>query len=323
MALKHSLTKTGLLLAALFSFSAHALPIHETFFVQGVPGADTLDRWSALPGTRSYTFQLDAPYPSDFDLISQIKGADHIQVEVTSYPIAQDIAGWKKLVDQGVELIALNAGLPTPTEIDVLNTIGFSKLIIIMTGFPGEAQAAQLANLTIPTTFTSVTSIYPRLVERPAFLAIPASIPLTFVTDYWPWYVHMDVLNMLPQTKRLRIRGMMPPEQELPYLRNIKTLQGVVVETDYDVPDSESWARLNGIPTTWALTQVAPSQEALNAFAIAGEARRISIDQDWALTAEERARLEKSGLAVEWIHTPPYSFYSLGNSLHGRSTLHY
>ncbi|MGK5088650.1 hypothetical protein WDW86_13915 [Bdellovibrionota bacterium FG-2] len=321
MELTRSLTKTCLgvcaILSALFSLAAHALPIHETFFVQGVPGSATLDSWSALPGTRSYTFQFTTPYPEDLNLISQIKGADHIQIEIEVYPMAQDMMGWKKLADQGVELIALNTGLPTPSEIEMLNTIGFSKLIIIMTGFPTEAQAAQLAKLQIPVSLTMVTSMYPRLIERPSLLAIPSSVPLTFVTDYWPWYVHMDVLNMLPHAKRLRVRGMMPPEQELPYLRNIKPLLGAVVETTYDVPDAETWKRLSGIPTTWALTQVVPSQEALKAFATIGESRRISIDQDWQITPEERTRLEKSGVPVEWIHTPPYSFgYSFGNSLH-------
>jgi hypothetical protein len=287
----------------LFAQSAQALIPHQTFYFQGVPPLEQIQAWSSLPGTRSYLFDVSEPTSTELELIGRLRGADRLQIEVARFPGEDSLPAWTRLAAQGVDFIGLGSGLPTEDEVRRLNEARFSHLLFAMSYFPGIEDASRLKALKASVSLTFVTRAYPRYDDKPGLLAIPPAIPLLFVTDYWPMYTHMDVLNLLPQPRRLRVSGMMPPEESLPYLRHIDRLMGVEVET-YDDPGAGEWKKMEGLPLGWTSKGHVPSSEALQSFSENG-GRKLVIDQDAALTPQELQRLESSPLAVEWVHTAP------------------
>jgi hypothetical protein len=96
----------------------------------------------------------------------------------------------------------------------------------------------------------------------------------------------------------------MPTPESLPYLAAIRRLESIAVETYFD-PSAEEWAHLAfARDLRWTAIAHVPTAEALRAFAVhpSGSVRSLLIDRDIALESAERARLEASGLPVEWIH---------------------
>jgi len=199
--------------------------------------------------------------------------------------------------------VALDAGMPTPAEIARLNRIHFSRITIVLQGFPGDAEASNLQTLKAPVSLTMVTQYYPKYEDRPTFDRMPAATPLLFVTDYWPWYAHMDVFNLMKQPIRLRVNDIFPDPAELDYLHNIQRLGRIEVQTSSDPPSADVWSAFGDKPVHWLAHEWVPTAEALHAFAGAG--RRLTIDQDWDLTAEQKTLLQAQPFAVEWLHQAP------------------
>jgi hypothetical protein len=293
---------------------AFAAPIHETIYSMGSPTEDQIAQWSSLPGPtgpqgsggRGFLFQIADPYATDLRTIAQLRGADRIQVEVSRFPNEDTVAAWSDLASKGVELISYRAFFPTDGEIERLNRSGFSKVVIVAEGYPDPDTAARMSQLKAQLSITFAPRAYPRLIDMPGLAAIPSAIPLLFALDYWPWYTHMDVLNMLPHAKRLRVvGGSFPTEESLPYLKNIHSLSDVTVELTNE-PDPAEWRKFGTLPVTWSSRGITPGVDALNAYtrsAPTGSTRRLIVDNDLPLTHSERAAIESAPLtSAEWIH---------------------
>ncbi len=301
-------TRLLVLFAALHSSVALAQPIHETFIFSGLPQEDQIDEWSALPGTRAYIFQamgrLD-PDSISLRALDRLRGADRIQVEVSRYPGEDTLEAWRLLASHGVELVVIGSGLPTDDEIRRLNEGHFTRLILVSTAYPGPEEGKRLEQLNAEVSLSFPTRVYPRFMDKDGLLAVPAQIPLLIATDYWPSYTHMDLFNLLPHAVRLRVADLLPHEEDVQYLLNIKRLRDVDLTTDFD-PTPEEWRRLGSLRTQWTVKNRVPSESSLSDFkqgrALAPTLSLI-IDQDQPLDASDRAMLERQPFAVEWIHS--------------------
>ncbi|HLD99672.1 MAG TPA: hypothetical protein VJB59_05395 [Bdellovibrionota bacterium] len=285
--------------------------IHESFVFSGTPTSDLIAQWSALPGTRSYLFQLPNPSPEELRALAVLRGADLLQIEASSYPDRDTLDSWKLLARHGVQFIAFDLQLPTAEQLELLNEIGFSRLIFLLSYIPDLEESARLAELRAPFSITFAGASYPRYDDKIFLLAIPKTVPLTFAASYWPWYSHMDLFNMLPHAQKLQIIGAFPSDDHLPYLQNIRGLREIVVETDFEPSDPEIWKKMaTGSDQTmnrtikWISKDRVPTKQALDAFAETGSVR-LTIDQDYDLSEEERTRLTESAIPVEWVHAAP------------------
>jgi hypothetical protein len=290
---------------------AHAQVPHETLYYQGIPTDDLVALWSTLPGSKSFVLNIGGADASLLEPLARLRGADRILVETDQYPNPSSVAAWKRLAGQGVEfaLLGERAGMPTEDEVQRLNEAGFARCLFAIGYLPGPAESKRLDALRCRLALTFAVSAYPRFVDKEGLAAIPARVPTLYSTDYWPSYTHMDTLNLLPHRKRLRVRDSFPPTDTLPYLFNIQKLDSVEIDTSFDAQASD-WAPLAPLSLTWSSVGHVPSARALADFARAPTAdgaapHRLVIDSDLEWTADERARVEASPLAVEWIHAAP------------------
>jgi hypothetical protein len=283
---------------------ALALPIRETFYWPRPPTKELIAKWSSLPGKRGYVFKLDFPHSGELETILKLRNAESLLLEVSQFPSEDAVAIWTKLAAQGAVLVGLDAGLPTEDEIARLNRIGFTRITLILTSTPNPEESARLAKLRAQLTLNFAVRAYPKFMDKPAFMAIPPNTPLVFSTDYWPWYTHMDLFNLLPHPIRLRVRGMFPPDASVEYLRNIHRLEQVTVETDFDAPYDSDWDKFGLIPVRWLSRDWVPSPAGLAAFERSGPNRSLNIDTDRPLSPTERRRLDASLVPVEWVHSP-------------------
>jgi hypothetical protein len=311
MRLADLLARTSPLITAfllnLLSSSAQAQIPHETLYFEGLPTDDLVALWSTQPGTRSYVIRAGTVYGEELKPLARLRGADRILVEVDHYPsesgaVALEI--WRKLAGQGVEFVMMGHqdGFPTSQEIETLNSAGFSRCTFAIPYLPSPEEGKRLGRLTCKLSLTFAVRAYPKYTDREGLASVPEQVPLLFSTDYWPWYTHMDTFNLLPHRKRLRVADSLPTDESLPYLKGIRLLDDVQLSTRFDVTASD-WSRLSGLPLTWQTQGHVPSQEALAAFAAVG--RKLIIDSDLPLTTEERDRLARSPLPVEWISAAP------------------
>lgn len=304
-----SLYGLALGLSALISPAASAATPHETFYFEGTPTPDQVSLWSSYPGTRSYTINAGDASGQLLEPLALLKNADRIQVEVQNYPTEDSLPEWKALASQGIQLVILGkVGLPTDDEARRLNATGVEHCLFVLDYYPDEIEAKRLAQLQCHVSLTFAMAAYPKYEDKPGLAAIPESIPLLFATDYWPSYTHMDVLNLLPHAKSLRVLGMLPPDEQVQYLRGIKKLESVQLNIEFD-PETADWKKFDGLPLVWTSQNHVPAQTALDAFGRSDgrSLRKLIIDNDTPLTPEERDRIEKSAVPVEWIHQAPYS----------------
>ena len=267
-----------LLMTALFHTgisNTQAGQLHETFFVESSPNSNEIQNWSKLPGTRNFIFRLSAPSQAELGIIEKLERSSLLQLESTTYPEHGQINAWKALARKGAQFIGLDLQLPTEDEISILNEIGFSRIIFILTYIPDMDEGIRLGHIRTPVSITFAMNSYPRYDDKELLLAIPKTIPLTFTAGYWPGYTHMDLFNLLPQPQRLRISGEYPNEDQLPYLNNISKLQELTIETSFAPPSPSVWEQLANWP----------------------------VDKDGELYFEERRRLENIDIPVEWVHT--------------------
>jgi hypothetical protein len=308
-------TLLGVLFLSLnLSTIAEARALHETMVFKGILNTTVIDQWSKLPGPRSYLFRLDHPTKHDLQTLAGLKNADRLQIEVQEWPKSADLPQWKALAALGAEFVGFTIGLPIPPVIDTLNEIGFSRYVFVLTSVPSSSQSQALKKLHAPASISFSLNGYPKFLERDALRGIPTNIPLQFAANFWPRYVHMDVMNMLPQTLKLRVSGVYPSTSDFEYLRQMKNLDEVIVDNDYDQSVAELWKNFGQMNVRWSSQNHVPSQASLDAFAESANLgpRRLVIDQDQELSRAESDRLISSPLAVEWIHSAPGSDTALG-----------
>jgi hypothetical protein len=285
-----------------------ALPPHETFYVDGPPSEYQIQQWSLLPGTRSYLFKIGSPYTTDLEIISKLRGADRIRIEVSTFPGEDSWKAWQKLASQGVEFIGLDAGLPSDAETERLIRIGFTRYAFVLPDYPNEVEAARLKSLGAPVSLTFSRNAFPRYTDLPRLQALDHAFPLLFINNLWPFFNHMDAMRMVPQPKSIRITGIYPVEENLEYLQHITGLTGITVDADFEPADGSVWEKFGQIPVTWLSRDHVPTEKALrNLFGSGVNSRKLTLDQDFPLTDEEVARLSASPVSVEWIHAPPFS----------------
>lgn len=281
-----------------------ASAIHETIIFQGNPTKEQIAEWSNLPGARNFLFQMDGVTNEELRELAALKGADKIQIERNSYPEQSELSGWKSLARKGVEFVGLGIQLPPVAEIQRLNEIGFQKLIFILDYIPDLEEAKLISRLKGDVSITFAMSSYPKYENKEVLLGIPASVAFTFATSYWPWYSHMDLFNMLPNRQAVRVTGMFPTDKHFKYLLNIKSLDRVIVETEFD-PSEKVWGKFGKLPVTWINKDRIPSSEALAAFEASskdGAVRKLTIDTDVPLTEEELRVLSSVAIPVELVH---------------------
>ncbi|MGZ3688643.1 MAG: hypothetical protein ACXVBW_10100, partial [Bdellovibrionota bacterium] len=277
---------------------------HETVVYSGAPDPDRIASWSTRPDFRTYVIQMKDPASTELEPLLHLGHADRLQIEVSRFPGEDAISTWHRLAAQGAELVAMGAGIPTEWEISHLNSIGFAKVWLVLTEIPGLEEAKRVSLIRSPVSILLSAGMYPRYVDKPVFLALPSSVPLTLANNYWPYYTHMDVMNMLPQVQHLRVSGMFPPADEVPYLQNCKNVRDVTVETDSGPDSPKTWEVFGKWPVNWSIRNQPPSDSALAAFEESRKfgPRRLTVDTDTPISAEQRRRLELSPLPVEWVH---------------------
>ena len=288
-----------------FPAGSLAGPIHETFVVNGSPSPSQIAHWNTLAGSRNYVFLLKDSYPNDFDRIADLRNAEKISIDVSNYPSEFHLPYWEKLRGKNVELVGLDTRVPTPSEIERLNRLGFSS-VFFLTYMPSPEEASRLNQLTFKNSVTFATHQFPHYIDVDTFLAMPRNLVVTIAMDFWPEYVHMDTLNLIPQKQRLRILDIFPSAAEAPYLQNLKNVEEIGVETNFDADTIEVWQRFGSFPVRWTSKDHVPSEKALSAFeAGTAKSHHLTIDQDEDLTPLERLRLQKLDIPVEWIHNAP------------------
>ncbi|OFZ80035.1 MAG: hypothetical protein A3K03_09405 [Bdellovibrionales bacterium RIFOXYD1_FULL_44_7] len=308
------MTRNKVLFGILFSFTlllgapCSAAEIHENYVFEGWPAESQVAAWSKLPAKHSFVLNLGDPDAYALRNVSKLENAQRVQIEVASFPREDTLHEWKQLAKKGVEFIALDAGLPTEEEVKRLNEIDFPKLTFVLTKLPMTEECQRLSAIQGKVSLIFALGVYPRFSEKPVYLAIPSYITLTFAADYWPWYSHMDVLNMIPHKINIRVSGSFPPDANMPYILNIKRLSEITIETDFDPSDQSIWNQFQEHQVKWANKGRVPSSPSLKAFeeseTPAGN-RKLIIDSDYPLQAEEKSRLTASPLDVEWVHTAP------------------
>ena len=284
---------------------------HETFVAEVIPTQDQIDAWSVLPGTRTYLIQTRDPGSYDLGILKTIRGCDRLEIEDSMYPTPDTVDAWKILASRGAEFIALGAGVPLPEEIDRLNAIGFSSCLIVLDYFPGVEESQRLNGLQCLKSITFAGNRYPKYEEKPGLAALPSGVPWLIATDYWPYYSHMDLFNMLPQHLKLRVSDMYPPDDEWDYLLHIQRLDQIEVQSDYEPNSSDVWKKFGATPVSWLTHDSVPTAAAIAAFASSAPvpgARKLVIDQDRSFNDSEKAALENATIPIEWIHLAPESF---------------
>jgi hypothetical protein len=302
----------GFLIGLYFS-DAFATPPHETWFFKGIPTQEKISYWNDLPDSHSLIIQMQDPRAWDLAPLLNLKNTDRIQLEISRFPGHDTLSIWNQLARLNAELVALNAGLPSESEIITLNAIGFCRILFVLSQIPGINEATRLSKLISPHSITFVTGSFPKYIDKSSFMALSPDAPVLFRTDYWPRFAQMDILNLIPQTEqKLQIKGIWPTEKTFEYLLNMHALKELTIETDFDPPRPGPWAKFENITARWLSKDRIPSPTALIDFEqslslqnLSQKSRVLMIDRDEAFTSKELSLLVKSKLPVEWIHTAP------------------
>lgn len=296
-------------LFGLLPVPASAAPVHEVWVHQGPVTPALVERWNAdrTAHTRELLIEWETPQTTDLDQVLRVTGMTRIRLETPRAPRA-DLERWKRLAEMGVEWIGLSGDFPTESELERLREIRFPKTTFVLSNFPQPADGARLAKLETPLALSFNAGKLPTFSTKPGFEPLGHATPLLFVADYWPFYSHMDFFNLIPQPVRLRIRDSFPYGMAIEYLAHIQRLEEIAVQVDFE-PSRTQWESLpQGVPLVWIPRNAVPTENALRTLeGVRSRAAptRIVIDSNSPLTAAERARLERSSFAAEWIRPAP------------------
>jgi hypothetical protein len=205
-----------------------------------------------------------------------------------------------------VQLNILEGILPSLAELQFIDSLGFQKVLFVITGPQDPTLTQALGELKTPVSLTLAARAYPKYMDKESWVTIPPQVPLTVSTDFWPGYTQMDMLNLMSMSQSLRVKDMFPNEDSYPYLLNIKRLEQITIDTDFDPWDQgQVWQKLGAKKVRWNRRSNVPSKEVLEAFArsAAPSLRSVTIDTDIELSREERKRLEDLPIPVEWLRS--------------------
>jgi hypothetical protein len=293
-------------LALLSSLPVQANPIQEIWFATRPLDSLQLKKWEQHPNRPKVRVSLEDPTGSDLRDLKSIHKAGRLELVLGRYPDESTLPALKEFSAINPLWVAFNeGGFPVRPEIDRLNQLRLEKLIIAFTGIPSPGPARDLALLKAPLQLTYITREYPKFMDRDAWESLPKTAPLLISTDYWPQYNAMDILNVLRIPVSIRVRESFPPEESWPYLLNIKTLQKVEIESEWDGPQDQTWERFGKLPVRWIRKSAPPSKEGRQRFEASRTigTRDLLLDFDLPLSSQERAELENSPLDISWLRS--------------------
>ncbi len=276
-----------------------------TFVLSHTPGEAELARLAKVPGPKAYRVTVSTPSAADLARLVRLPEATRIELRFTEPPRQALLPEFQALAKQVPQAMFLFQDQPLVSEIRRIREAGFARLWISVQQYPisqGDLDAYALLGPESWVVFN--TGRFPKADgEQGVLLEFPKDLGgLQFVSTSWPRYYAMDFLNRLPQPKRLNIVDISPSESDLPYLKNIRQLDRLVVETDFD-PSATLWGLLGTIPVSWLRGQGVPGAAQLGviqkSIGNGGHFEKLILRDGREVTSTERARLEASGLQVE------------------------
>lgn len=298
------------LVTSLTPWAGTAAPVTERWVVDRNPSPEELQRWEQAPAGISVLWNIPGGDPAETELKAwePFARTHGLSIRVQKLPMRTTHAVWKTLARHGVEMVAWDLPWPSAAEMQQLAALALPRLTWVALAYPSADQARAFGAYEHTLQFTFAHGKYPRTLDRDGLKALPVNVPLLFLAKDWPWYDQMDLLNLIPQVVRLRIHDIFPSAGHWTYLEHIKRLREIQITSDYPPPEGRvTWERFGSHPVAWSLQDTLPEAAALRDFcesappAVSG-LRRLILDRDFALTPEERTRLEALSCPTEWIH---------------------
>ncbi len=293
--------------------------LRETWYFQGAPSESQIAAWSnhtSLAGERiRYLLDMDDPIAPELSRLKGLTNAKELLIETRQYPAESERQEWQALnasLKTETTLIVMRGDGPTDDEVRRLNDFNFRSIVIVFTYYPGEVEAKKLSRIQSKLQITFATSAYPKFEDRKGLQALDPAIPVLYTSQYWPHYIHMDVLNLTPQKDiKLRVIDTLPAEENLPYINHIKNLTQIAMQTTHESFAPSTWASFRSeVDLTWMASGFFPSLAKVNEFAATlngTEKRAIKIDCDQDIEPGYRIALKNLTLSIDWTHTAPYS----------------
>lgn len=285
-------------------FAAFPVPakaaIENTLVADHLPISQELHRFVKLPGKKNFRITLDILKTQDLARLANLKQYGSVEARFSEPPREALLSEFQEFSRAVPEAWFLFKTQPTVSEVQRILTAGFKTLHLSVQQYPmstGDLPAYALLGPEAWLVFN--TGQYPKPEEQIVLLELPKNLAgLQFVASSWPRYYAMDFLNRLPQPKRLNVQNIFPNESDLTYLRNIKQLVRLGLETDGDPARLTLWSWLSGLPFFWSRSDGLPSEKHLQALRDTNFEKLIVRDGN-SLSSSERARLEALPYPVE------------------------
>lgn len=304
------------LLLLLFSSSARAALREAWVSTRAVRDDEVAALNQRLGGVHDLTVQLADPAASELAALVAVQTRGEKNLVLRRYPAFDLIEALVQLGSNGWKLVILEGIYPTESDVGLLNQYlrasPRTELTIGVATFAGPDVLAQFGNLhgasdgRVRAVFA--TSAYPRFMDRDALRAAPAGMVFQFYQDYWLSYVHMDVMNMLPQTIELRVRDIFPSDSSTyGFLQHLQRLRLLRVEAGQGPWDEAMWDTLGAVNVEWLSTGYFPTARELDRLADSRALgfRILTLDYDQSVSPEALAKLSSLPIPVRWIRTLP------------------
>lgn len=296
------------LLFLALGFQAVALPLEERWIIQRAPSESEIERWERAPATIKFFWRAESdPIARELGLWERVAGRHQVSIQTTRMPSETTAQAWTSLAARAVEPVFWNVQLPIQREIDFLNRIGFKSAVWFMDSYPGTQAGQILRGWKTRLQISFGTGKFPRFVDRESLKALPPDAVQLYMVDQWPWYEQMDLFNLLPQPKKIRVIGYYPSPSHWEYLNHIRDLVEIQLMNKH-VPKegAEIWNRFGDRSVTWNLQDWVPTRQQLLDFVGSASnprvSRKVFYDSDFPMSTETRSLFESLPCSVEWIH---------------------
>lgn len=274
--------------------------IENTLVADHLPISQELHRFMRFSGKKNFRITLDILKSQDLARLAHLKQYGTVEARFSEPPPKALLSEFQEFARAVPEAWFLFKTQPTVSEVQRILSAGFQKLYVSVQQYPlssGDLPAYALLGQETWVVFN--TGQYPKPEEQMVLLELPKNLAgLQFVVSSWPRYYVMDFLNRLAQPKRLNVQNIFPNESDLTYLKNIKQLVRLGLETDGDPASLTLWSWLSGLPFFWSRAEGLPSEKHLQALRDA-TFEKLIIRDGKSLSASERTRLEALPYPVE------------------------
>ncbi len=278
-------------------------PVRERWIVKDLPTESEAKAWADLPSDRhEFLFMWPNPYGASLKRALEIARSHPTQILVEQYPAPATAPDWRALAATGATLVFWDLRFPTARERDLVDSLGFKQIIFARKSYPEAKESVLLEGMKTPFSITFTAGKLPRDMNVEGLQALPGDSPLLFVSREWPLLDHWKSLQSIQRAKRLRVLDYYPSEDHWLYLEKITQVLEIQVAAPPPVGGKAMWDRLGRWPLAWTIDWVHETAQ-LEAYAKDANSRRVMVlDQDHPLREEDRARLQKLGIPVLWIH---------------------